>query len=61
MLLHFPFDNHLNDVTCTKAISSIYGKGTVALAKDGTRTVASFKNAYLEVRIIIKIILYIKY
>ena len=50
MLLHFPFDNHLNDVTCNKAYSSTYGQGTVTLVQDATRgTVASFNNGYLEV------------
>ena len=61
MLLHFPFDNHLNDVTCNKAISSKYGQGSVTLVNDVDRgTVASFDNGYLEVSIVIKIKLYKK-
>ena len=57
MLLHFPFNNHLNDVTCNKAISSTYGQGTVSLVTDANRgTVANFTNGYLEVRITMKLI-----
>ena len=57
MLLHFPFNNHLHDVTCNKAISSKYGQGTVTLVNDAIRgTVAHFDKGYLEVRITMQII-----
>ena len=50
MLLHFPFDSHLNDVTCMKALSQKLGAGTVTLVTDASRgKVASFNGAYLDV------------
>ena len=51
MLLHFPYDEHLNDVTCNKAISVQVGSGKVILIADDVRgKVAKFNgNGYLEV------------
>lgn len=51
MLLHFPYDKHLNDVTCNKAQSVQVGKGKVILVEDEQRgKVAKFNgNGYLEV------------
>ena len=51
MLLHFPYDNHLDDVTCKKAKSDQVGSGKVELVEDAVRgTVASFDGkGYLEV------------
>ena len=53
MLLHFPFDDHFNDVTCNHAVTTKYGPGQVRLVWDSDRnsTVASFDGrARLEVR-----------
>ena len=51
MLLHFPYDQHLNDVTCNKAQSVQVGKGKVVLVEDKIRgKVAKFNGkGYLEV------------
>ena len=51
LLLHFPFENSFDDVTCHGAVATMYGTGSVELVKDPVHgTVASFDgNAYLEV------------
>ena len=54
MLLHFPFDDHFDDVTCNHAKTTKYGPGQVTLVWDDERnsTVASFDGrARLEVRL----------
>ncbi|KAI0209107.1 hypothetical protein LSAT2_006170 [Lamellibrachia satsuma] len=53
MLLHFPFDDHFDDVTCNHAKTTKYGPGQVTLVWDDERnsTVASFDGrARLETR-----------
>ena len=43
MLLHFPFDDHFNDVTCTGAISTVHGD--VSIENDAMRgNVACFNG-----------------
>ena len=51
MLLHFPYDKHLDDVTCKKAKSDQVGSGKVVLVDDIVRgKVAAFNGkGYLEV------------
>ena len=51
MLLHFPYDFHFDDVTCTGAKSVQVGSGNVELVQDPLRgTVARFDGkTYLEV------------
>ena len=36
LLLHFPYNDHYNDVTCHKAIATLYGDG-VSLVADANR------------------------
>ena len=52
LLLHFPYDDHFNDVTCHHAIGTKYGAGVVSIVNDTERgRVAWFDgNARLEVR-----------
>ena len=44
MLLHFPFDDHFNDVTCNRAVSTVYGG--VSIENDTMRgNVACFNES----------------
>ena len=51
LLLHFPFENSFDDVTCHGAVATKYGSGSVELITDPVHgNVASFDgSAYLEV------------
>ena len=51
ILLHFPYDEHLNDVTCNQAQSVQCGSGNVVLVTDEVRgKVAKFNgDAFLKV------------
>ena len=50
LLLHLPFDDHFNDITCNKAIATRYGKG-VSIVNDPEKGHVAFFNGhgYLEV------------
>ena len=43
LLLHFPYDNHYNDVTCHHAIATQYGTGvSIRFDSDRNGNVACF-------------------
>ena len=52
LLLHFPFDDNFNDVTCRHAAGHVYGSGVVRIVDDAQRgKVALFDGAArIEVR-----------
>ena len=50
MFMYFPFDDDMNDATCTGALSEQVGDGTVTLVSDDERgTVVEFDGAALKV------------
>ena len=56
LLLHFPYDNHYNDVTCHQAIATQYGSG-VSIQFDSVRkgNVACFTgDTHFEVCFLLK-------
>ncbi|KAI0208076.1 hypothetical protein LSAT2_007249 [Lamellibrachia satsuma] len=59
MLLHFPFDDHFNDVTCNRAVSTVYGgvsiendtmRGNVACFNETDHLVVDFMRHWFAGR-----------
>ena len=52
MLLHFPFNEHFNDVTCKRAQGHVYGPGNATIVYDailGVNVVEFDGNSRIEV------------
>ena len=50
-LLHFPYDEHLDDVTCRNAQAQKYGSGRIVFRSSGSRKfICLLGDAHMEVR-----------